>query len=227
MGIKEAVNAKWDFNAFLEQQKRTASGQRLEMLNRDMTGTRKLVESVLLPVLPSLDEVVLEHELVSLSGVRIYVDAFYPPLGAAFECDGFISHGEGITRDRFSFERMRIRTIAAYGYRYVPFSFDEMDKKPESCCRSVFELLGRYGSVPASKLFGLPVNEREILRFALVRGDKGFGLPEAGECLQLGLAAASRILRRMLAGGLLVSTGRGAIRHHAYKISGKGKSIFN
>lgn len=134
-----------EFDAYVEQQKRSATGQRLEMLSRDLTGTRKLLEAVLLPTLGSLDGIILEYEMVSTTGVRIYIDVFYPPLFAAFECDGFVAHGENLTRDRFSFEKMRVRTIALQGFRYLPFSYDELDKKPEACCRAVYELLGGTG----------------------------------------------------------------------------------
>jgi len=216
----------WNFDALVEEQKRGATGQRLEMLNRDMTGTRKLIETSLLPALPSMDGIVLEHELISLSGVRIYIDVFYPPLFAAFECGGFAAHAENITRDRFSFERMRMRTIAAHGYRYVPFSYDELEKKPELCRRTVFELLGRYGSPPGSKLGSLTIQEREVLRFAMMRVGGAFGLREASEWLQWEVKAVSRLLRRMLADGLLEAVGSGTMRHHAYSISEKGKSLF-
>lgn len=226
MGVKEADNTKWDFESFLERQKRTASGQRLEMLNRDLTGTRKLVESVLLPTLPSLEGLELEYEIVGLSGVRIYVDAFYPPLMAAFECDGFVPHGENLTRDRFSFERMRIRTFAAYGYRYVPFSYDEMEKKPEFCRRAIYELMGRYGSCPGSRLNALPVNEREVLRLTLGRGETGVSLRETCDCLQQGKVAAGRLLHRMVAAGLLIPQGTGTIRHHSYVIGEAGRACF-
>ncbi|MBB6732174.1 helix-turn-helix domain-containing protein [Cohnella zeiphila] len=216
---------KGGFDTFLEEQKRGASGQRLEMLGRDLTGTRKLAEEVLLPVFGSLDGFVLEYELISLSGVKIYVDAFYPPLLAAFESDGFVSHAERLTRDRFSFERMRMRTVSMHGLRFVPFSYDELDKKPETCIRTVYELLGRYGSSPVSRLYELPVYEREVLRFALSRNGV-FTLNEAGECLRLKRVATSRLLHRMVNQKLLLPLGKGSIRYSSFVISEKGKSYF-
>lgn len=85
-----------------------------------------------------------------------------------FECDGYVPHVELMTRDRFSFERMRVRSFALIGYKYIPFSRDEMDKKPEMCRRAVYELIGRYGG--GDRLMELPVWMREVLRHAAAGG---------------------------------------------------------
>lgn len=111
----------------------------MEQLQKDLTGEKKLLGTILWPVLKSFEGLTLEYELVSISGMRIFIDVFYEPLWLAFESEGFVAHAENITRDRFAFERMRIRTIASYGYKYVPFAWDEMDKRPEACRRSVYE----------------------------------------------------------------------------------------
>jgi hypothetical protein len=137
-----------EFARFLEEQKKSASGLRLEQLQKDNMGEKKLLEAVLWPVFKSFDGFTLEYELVSTSGVRIFIDAFYEPLGFAFESEGFAVHAGNIPRDRFSFEKMRARTLAAYRYEYIPFSWDELDKKPDACRRSVYELRGIYSSFP-------------------------------------------------------------------------------
>ncbi|MBB6671413.1 hypothetical protein [Cohnella nanjingensis] len=211
------MNAR-EIDAFVEEQKRSAVGQRLEMLRKDWGGTRKMLESVLLPVFKSFEGFVLEYELVSLSGMRIYVDAFYEPLGVAFEAEGYVVHGETITRERFDFEKMRIRTLGNRGYKYYPFSWDEMDKRPEACQRSVFELLGRAASMPSSGLFQLPVYEREILRFGLLRAN-GFSLGEASACLHAGEITARKIIRSLMAKQLVESSGNGSQRFHRYRLT--------
>ncbi len=60
-----------DFVRFLQAQQRKAEGRRLEMLKRDLTGTKKWLEAALRPVLKSFEGVALEHEVVSSSGMRI------------------------------------------------------------------------------------------------------------------------------------------------------------
>lgn len=76
------------------------------------------------------------------AGVKIYIDTFFDPLGFGLESEGYVVHAESITRDRFSFEKMRVRTLALHGCRYIPFSRDELDKQPDACRRSFYELLG-------------------------------------------------------------------------------------
>lgn len=122
-----------EFELFLKEQQRTAKGQRLELLKKDLIGEKKLLREIIWPVLKSFRGIILEYELVSASGVKIYIDIFYEPLGLAFESEGYVAHAENITRDRFSFERARVRTIAMYGYKYIPFSWDELNKKPDAC----------------------------------------------------------------------------------------------
>jgi hypothetical protein len=66
------MSFKQEFAKLLEKQKKMATGQRLEMLNRDLSGTEKLLEVVIWPILHSFEGIVLEYELVSLTGVKVY-----------------------------------------------------------------------------------------------------------------------------------------------------------
>ncbi|MDG0794648.1 hypothetical protein OMP38_30260 [Cohnella ginsengisoli] len=50
--------------AFIEKQRKSAAGQRLAMLNRDLSGTIKLLTDILLPVFGSLEGFHLEYEIV-------------------------------------------------------------------------------------------------------------------------------------------------------------------
>ncbi|RJX38205.1 hypothetical protein D3P09_19255 [Paenibacillus pinisoli] len=110
------------FNVFLEDQKSKASARRMEMLERDLTGTVKLLKEVIWPIFRSFDGFELEHEMKSSSGVSMFIDVFYKPYRIAFECDGFVPHAETITRKRFNFEKYRVRTMNLYGYVYIPFT---------------------------------------------------------------------------------------------------------
>jgi len=101
-----------EFIRLLERQIRTAAGQRLEMLKKDKTGEKRLYCAVIRPVFPSAaDEIVMEYEIPSMTGVRIYLDFYLPSLRWALECEGYVSHAEKITRDRFDFEKSRIRAM--------------------------------------------------------------------------------------------------------------------
>lgn len=71
-----------EYDAFWKEQVRGAEGQRLEMLKRDLSGTKKRLEKVVVPVLGTFKGIILEHEMVSLSGVKIYGDALLSILGS-------------------------------------------------------------------------------------------------------------------------------------------------
>lgn len=81
------------YEAFVEKQRKGAKGVRLEMLKRDLTGTKALLK-----VLWSgtFDDLELEYEIASVSGVKIYVDVYHKRLRIAFEADGYVSHAESI-----------------------------------------------------------------------------------------------------------------------------------
>lgn len=156
-----------EFSIFLEKQKQSASGLRLEQLQKDLVGEKKMLAALIWPVFQSFEDFVLEYEVITPSGVRIFIDVFYEPLRLAFESEGFAVHAELITRDRFSFERMRVRTMAAYGYKYIPFTWDELDKKPEACRRFLYELLGRYSGVTRAGVEAQSIQENEVIRQAV------------------------------------------------------------
>lgn len=208
--------------AFIERERKSAKGQRLEMLNRDLSGTIKLLTDILLPAFGTLEGFRLEYEIVSATGVKLYADIYYEPLGLVFECDGYVPHVELMTRDRFSFERMRMRSFALIGYKYVPFSRDEMDKKPEMCRRAVYELLGKYGG-GGDKLMQLSVYAREIVRNAA--SGASFSPQEAQVWLHLKRDKTREVLRNMLAEDLLVLVAGSERRNHLYKLGEKGRQL--
>ncbi|WP_027088131.1 hypothetical protein [Cohnella panacarvi] len=216
VGFEEA------FEAFLAEQRRNATGMRLEMLNKDLTGTKKLLE-MLWPVLGSFEDLILEYEVTSLSGVKIYVDVFHRVWRIVFEADGFVVHAEKITRDRFSFERMRVRTFMNLGCRYMPFSWDELDKKPDACRRSVYEMLGRFGNGRIAHGGGLgwmelPVYERELIRCAWLH-NRPFGMKEACEWLQLKDDTARLVIRSLISRGILQGIGGSLRRAHLFQLT--------
>lgn len=207
--------------AFIEQERQSAKGRRLEMLNRDLSGTIKLLTDILLPVFGTLDGFHLEYEIVSSTGVTLYADVYFEPLGFVFECDGFVPHVELITRDRFSFERMRMRSFALHGYKFIPFSRDEMDKKPDMCRRAVYELLGKYGHVQREVETLLP-NERELIRFGAAR--TSFTQGDVRKCLMVNSDTARKIIRRLVTEAWIEPVGGSERRRYSYRVAQKGRA---
>jgi DNA-binding transcriptional ArsR family regulator len=211
-----------EWNLFLQKEMHHAQGKRLERLKSDLFGERKMFQEVLWPVFKSFDEFSLEYELKSLSGVTIFIDALYHPLRLAFESEGFVPHAEKITRDRFAFERMRIRTLALYGFKYIPFSSDELDKHADSCRQFVYSLLGKFRGVDDPVIEQLSVYEREIIRYAN-RLQQPFRLDDAVRCLGMSKDTARRVLRKLLEKKLVRPMGRGRkiIRQYALEEQAK------
>ncbi len=163
--------------------------------------------------------------MLSVNGVKIYIDIYYEPLGIAFECDGYVFHAELITRDRFSFERMRIRSMAMKGITYIPFSYDELEKKTEACQAHLYMLFGRFESNANTTAFmDLKVQERELLRY-MNRLDRKFGTQEAAECLKCCTKASRKILRALADKQLIHPLGSGTRRHHYYELTDQAREI--
>ncbi|WP_276356382.1 hypothetical protein [Cohnella caldifontis] len=205
------------WETFLACQKAEATGMRREMLDRDLTGTKKLCEA-LWRVFGTFEDLELEHELVSETGVKIYVDVYHRKLGIAFEAEGYVVHAEKITRERHSFERMRVRSIAKLNLKYMPFSWDELDKKPEACVRSVYEALGIWGSGRGDKWMELSVYERELIRCGLAHTGT-FSMTEACEWLQLAPFSTRKAVRGLVDKHLLILEGGGPRRFHKLRVS--------
>ncbi|MFC5405163.1 hypothetical protein [Cohnella soli] len=213
------------YRKLMEEQLRTASGQRLEMLKKNREGTKKLLEVVVWPSLRSCDSLVLEYEFVGANGVKMYVDAYYEPLALAFECDGFVVHAELITRDRFDFEKMRIRSMAFSRMLYVPFSRDQLDKQPEQCKRVFLELLGHSTSVRGSKwMEELSVFEREVIRYAF-RLRRPFRLDDVKYCLGCKYDLSKRVTLQLLEKKLIVALGSGNRRFHFFEATPSAKEL--
>ncbi|RIX53118.1 hypothetical protein D3P08_10805 [Paenibacillus nanensis] len=202
------------YEKFLKEQREGAEGMRLQRLSGDLTGEKKLLQ-ILWPIFRSFDGFRLEHEIITPSGYKIFIDVFYEPLGLAFECDGFVVHAELISRDRFDMERMRIRRIAACNYVYIPFSWDELDKKPDQCRASVYEILGRLGQTAPSGQ--LTIYERETLLSMRMIG-RPFRMGDVGACLNRKVKTCQQVVRSLIEKKLVKPLYPDRKRNHYYVV---------
>ena len=185
-----------EFYQILEGQIQTATGQRLERLKKDKTGERRLFCEVLRPVLPQLDDLILEYEMTSIVGAKIYFDMFIPRYFWAPECVGYVPHVQNVTRERFDFEQLRIQTMAIKGIKYIPFTWDQLDKKPDQCRRVMYELIGRFSTNNKSRFLELSLYEKEIIKYALYL-NRPFNLQSVSECTRLKDDACRKLLRNL------------------------------
>lgn len=212
-----------EYEALYRKQLAEARGQRREMLERDLSATKKMLE-VAYPVIGSLASVVLEYEMVSLSGVRIFGDAFVPDIATVMEEENFITHAENITRRRFSFERARIRSVTSLGYAFFPYSKDELEQQPDACRRDLRELYGTRTSNSGEGYLALSVYEREALRLAAI-SPQPFNLSVLSAWLRLHREASGKVARMLAAKGYLLRIGGGERRSHEFAISEQGRSL--
>ncbi|MFS0727618.1 hypothetical protein [Paenibacillus sp. 1P07SE] len=205
------------YEQFLQKQMRGARGNRLERLEKIGEGEKKLLK-LIWNIFKSFDGFHLEYELIDFNGVRIYLDVFYEPLGIVFECDGFVVHAELITRDRFTFERLRIRSMAMHRYIYVPFSYDELDKKAEACSKSIFELLGRLGASTTEPFAELSLTEKALLRYVREL-NRPFRMKDVMQCVKKSRGAHQRYIAKLIAKGLITPVGANKQSYHFYELS--------
>lgn len=206
-----------EFKKFVEAQKKGAKGRRLEMLEKDMTGEEKLFRELIWPVFQSFDGFILQYEMVSASGITMYIDAFYVPLGLAFECEGFVVHAETITRDRFDFERFRIRTMASKGYIYYPCTWDDLNKKSEACRSQLYEFLGKR-SFEVSE--NISLYERAVLNYAALL-NRPIRLADVKNCLGKCDDVARKVLKELHTNKRIRPLHADKKRNHAYVLEEK------
>ncbi|MDG0794649.1 hypothetical protein OMP38_30265 [Cohnella ginsengisoli] len=108
------------------------------------------------------------------------------------------------------------------GYKHIPFSRDEMDKKPEMCRRMLYELLGKYGGA-GDMMMQASIYAREIVKNA--SNGKAFKPQDAQSWLQLKRDKTRKVLRAMLAESWVDLAGGSERRNHQYKLTDKGWTL--
>jgi hypothetical protein len=216
------------FDQFVREQLREATGKRLEMLQKDLLAEKKMFQEVLWPAFRTFKAFTMQFEIVTFTGVSIYIDAFYEPLGIAFESEGFVAHAENITRDRFDFERHRVRTLANKGYLYYPFTWDELSKRTDKCRTSLFELLGTLGAVEGEEL---SLYEQKVIAYAAYI-NKPIYLKDVQDCLKRGEDVSRKVLKNLQAKHRIKPLRTGKQRVHAYVLTDelgnrRGRNIYN
>jgi len=214
-----------EYEQFMEEQISNAKGQRKENLQQDLPGTKILLEKVLYPVFGTLNGLMLEYEMKSVYGNNIYADVYHRDLRIVFEDDSYVTHVELTTRNRHSCEKGRARAFAIHGYSYFPYSRDELEKKPEFCRQNLYELLGEIVAMSQSKIVTLPVNEREIIRFAYTHGGS-FVLEDASKWLLLKKETCRKVVNSLEQKGLVKRVGGSSSRCYAFEVTDEARQLF-
>ncbi|WP_020615571.1 hypothetical protein [Paenibacillus daejeonensis] len=212
------------YEQFLQQQKSVAKGSRLERLEKVGAGEKELLR-LIWSLFKSFEGFHLEYEIIGINGVKIYLDVFYEPFGIVFECDGFVVHAELITRDRFAFERTRVRSMAMYGFIYVPFSYDELDKKTDACRRCIYELLGRLNATFAESFADLTLTEKNILSYVLLL-NRPFTIKDVELCLMRSHVTCRKYVVMLIGKQLVTPVKTNRHRYHYYELTDLAREGF-
>ncbi|MCR2806531.1 hypothetical protein [Paenibacillus soyae] len=205
-----------EFSRFLEQQKIMANARRAEMLEKDLTGTKKMMLELLWPVFRNFEGFELEHELKGANGVSIFIDAFYAPLRLAFECEGFTSHAETIPRRRFNFEKHRVRLMLRQDIYYVPFTWDYLDDSSRTNITDLKELIAKR----SSRLLlssTLSVYEREVIR-AFGASQQPFNTSNVCQLLDKKTTFCQKVIKSLIEKKLVKPYRSGLERNHVYVV---------
>jgi hypothetical protein len=216
--------AELEYRNLLETQIKQATGMRLEQLQKQGEGEHKLMVEIVWPVRKTFEGIILEKEIVTLTGAKAYIDAFDEKFRLGLESEGFVVHAERVTRPRFDFERNRIRSMLAYGIHYTPFTYDEMDKRPEICRRALYEIYGSFSS-PADHFSKeqLTLYEREVVRYALWLGQP-FSIRDVQACTNKGEDFCRKVIRSLLKKRLIRPMYLNRTRNHYYVLEEKASS---
>ncbi|WEK55702.1 MAG: hypothetical protein P0Y55_06560 [Candidatus Cohnella colombiensis] len=213
-----------EYEKFLAEQIKAATGMRLEMLKKHGAGEKKLLLDILWPVFKSFNGIILEHEITTITGVKAYIDAYIPIFGLGIEGEGFVPHAEQLTRDRFDFSRNKIRSTAVQGITYFPFTWDEMDKKTELCKRSLYEFLGRKTTGLSIEYQQLSLHEREVLRYA-IRLNRPIRLQDVCECLNIRRDLGYKVIRTLVANKIFSPLNPQFKRNHYYELVEEARKL--
>ncbi|GAB6930236.1 hypothetical protein JCM10914A_42190 [Paenibacillus sp. JCM 10914] len=153
--------------------------------------------------------------MTNSTGVSLFIDVYYAPLRLGFECEGFSAHAETITRERFSLEKSKVRSMLRFGISYVPFSKDELDKRPEACRNSLLEILDFCGHKPL--LHHLTIYERETLRY-LYTLFRPFNLADVRTHLGVSRNLSIKVLKGLLTKQLIRPLNPEAQRYYHYTV---------
>ncbi|RED60437.1 hypothetical protein [Cohnella lupini] len=213
MSISEA---EYEYQKLLDEQKSQATGMRLVQLQQQGEGERKLLVDIIWPVRKSYKGITLEKEMITLSGVKAYVDAVDENFRFGLEAEGYVPHAETITRPRFDFEKVRVRSMVALDIKYIPFTYDEMAKKPDMCRRALYELYGRHaGNASSASYQQATIYEREVIRYALWLA-RSFRMDDVKTCLGKGTEFCREVLRSLIRRNLIKPHIEGLRRNHEY-----------
>lgn len=154
--------------AFIKHHLTGRSGERKGRLVRGHQFVEMLfLQNVWWPLFGSLDHLHPEYEVFDWNRKSQFLDFAYLPLYGRFgiECDGFQSHVKDMDREKFNYALNRDTFLTGMGWKMLHFSFDDIQKRPDTCRMLLQMVIGPY-LLRNHQIRPAGLIEKEVIRLA-------------------------------------------------------------
>lgn len=208
-------------SVFMEQQIKSAVGERRRLLKRERHGENLFLMNVWRFLGIGFDGLEAEYQFRDFKGKVRFADFVYFRLSYRFaiEIDGFEMHVSKMDRDLFIDSSERQNSLTFNEFTIVRFSYDQIVQKPMECVEFLKALFDKLDNQSAW-MKKMSIRERLVIQFALRCGDRRFMLREVMTTVGLGEKTVRQLLRRLVIGEWLIPVGESE-RIRYYRINPK------
>ncbi|MFC5528973.1 DNA-binding response regulator [Cohnella yongneupensis] len=193
------------YEAFINKHRKLRTGRRLTRLIEGHGYLEKLVlQNIWWPAIGNFDHLHPEYEVSDFrDGTRFLDFAWLPgPIKLNVEGDGHETHGNKISKENFSDERLRQNHLVIDDWKVLRFSHDSVKDQPRMCQQLLQQFMGKFFGSLRNPAVMVSLEEREILRLAFRLG--GVVCPvEVCILLRIEQQTARKRLHGLLEKGLL------------------------
>jgi len=220
MGFEE------EYRIFLEGHVKSQIGERQRrLMTGDFHAEKLFLENVWWPLFHNFQYLHPEYEIRDFKDGQRYLDFAYlrPMIKLCFEMDGYGPHLKQITRWQFNDQLERQNHLVLDGWTVIRFSYDQIKEHPRQCQQMTEQIIAKL-SGHGFGFLELSIMEREVVRFALSRGDT-FSPREIGQLLGLSFKTVKKLLTGMVEKKVIKPT-QGKQRIHFYQLTGEVRNPF-
>ena len=206
------------YEAWMKKQLKHSSPLRRKRLLNHGHAEKALLRDVLWPALRSFEYLHAEYEVSDFrDGVR-FLDYAYlrPPRLVDIEADGHGPHARHADQQKFSDDLMRQNHLILDEWAVIRFAYPDIRDNPRMCQQIILQMLGKFYGGPEQFRLGLPLKQREILRYAAY-APHPIKPSEVSALLGVGLRQARMLLKQLVDEGHLEPAG-GTERIRSYRI---------
>ncbi|HJV46006.1 MAG TPA: DNA-binding response regulator [Bacillota bacterium] len=208
------------YEAYLEEHLSIRSGESYRRLKEGHGEAEKLfLEKVWWPLFHHFQYLYPEYEVDDFKDGKRYLDYAYirPGVQICFEIDGYGPHLKNISRWQFADQLERQNHLILDRWMVIRFSYDQVVDRPR-CCQQTTQLA--ISRIMGKEFDQLPLNhiEKEVIRFAMEKGDTVFTLGEVALLLNASKKFTRNILKNLIQKRILLPAS-GKERICSYRLS--------